>query len=80
MNIPNWVFLTAYLTGAAWLLTWEVIAVWFDKERGDTITEFTRALAQSPPAWYALAALLFWFIDHFLLHDAIFRFLWNLGR
>jgi hypothetical protein len=82
LNLPNWWFLAAYLIAGAWLLLWECVAAWIDRDPGDTVTELTRGLASSSPGFYLVAfGLLFlfgWLSDHFLLHDTIYRFLWRL--
>ena len=78
LNLPNWWFLAAYLIAGAWILFWECVAAWIDRDPGDTVTELTRGLAASPVGFYVVAFLLAWLADHFLLHDTIYRFLWRL--
>jgi len=66
MSLPNWAFLVAYIVGGVWLLTWECLAAWADKEKGDTISEFTWQAISFKPLAFVLAGFLAWLVIHLL--------------
>lgn len=66
----NWVYLAAYTAGLLWLAAWECLAVWVDRGRGDTMTEFVRPFVLNPRTlqWWCLMALMLWATYHLLFN------------
>jgi len=65
MNLPNWVFIGAWIGWAVVGVALEVMAL-VDRGRGDTLSELIWWLLQWRPLWFAALGLLVWATIHFL--------------
>lgn len=68
VDLPRWYFVLMYSVAAVSFTHAEVIAAWFDRDSGDTLTEMVRPTIQSNAVGWVLAGLfLTWLLLHFVL-------------